>query len=168
MDLQKVGTFLKELRKENDLTQEQLAEQFNVTRRTVSRWETGSNMPDIDILVELSDFYRVDLREILSGERKAEKMDKKTEETVYRAVDYTSTQNEKHNRKVNTVLLIGALCYLVSGIIKHTALMDISVFSHISDFAQGTACGLIVLGIILNTRYGARIREFKQRILRKE
>ena len=51
MDLMKIGTFLQELRKEKGLTQEQLAEQLGVARRTVSRWETGANMPDLDILV---------------------------------------------------------------------------------------------------------------------
>lgn len=40
----KIGTFMKELRKEKGLIQEQLAEQFNGSRRTVSRWETGSNL----------------------------------------------------------------------------------------------------------------------------
>ena len=43
MDQQKIGRFLKALRKEKGLTQEQLAEQFSVSSRTVSRWETGSN-----------------------------------------------------------------------------------------------------------------------------
>ena len=42
MDQQKIGAFLKELRKEKNLTQEQLAEVLNVSGRTVSRWETGS------------------------------------------------------------------------------------------------------------------------------
>ena len=51
MDLQKIGTFLKELRKEKGMTQEQLAEKLNVSRRTVSRWETGNNMPDLDLLM---------------------------------------------------------------------------------------------------------------------
>mgnify|MGYP003556972723 FL=1 len=65
MDQIKIGSFIKELRKEKNLTQEELAEKFNVARRTVSRWETGSNMPDLDILIEMADFYDVDLREIL-------------------------------------------------------------------------------------------------------
>jgi len=69
MDQTKVGSFIKELRKVKNLTQEQLAEEFNVSRRTVSRWETGNNMPDLDILIEMSDFFEVDLREILDGER---------------------------------------------------------------------------------------------------
>ena len=82
MDLVKIGAFLQTLRKEKNLTQEQLAEQLGVSRRTVSRWETGSNMPDLDILMELSDLYVVDLREILNGERKSEHMNEELKETV--------------------------------------------------------------------------------------
>ena len=65
MDTIKIGNFLRELRKEKNLTQEQLADVFNVSARTVSRWETGSNMPDISILVEIADYYDLDVREIL-------------------------------------------------------------------------------------------------------
>lgn len=69
MDTIKIGSFLRDLRKEKNLTQEQLADVFNVSARTVSRWETGSNMPDISILVEIADYYDLDVREILNGER---------------------------------------------------------------------------------------------------
>ena len=55
MDQQKIGRFLKDLRKEKNLTQEQLAERFQISRRTVSRWETGSNLPDLDLLIEMAD-----------------------------------------------------------------------------------------------------------------
>ena len=88
MDLTKIGKLLQELRKEKGLTQEQLAEQMGVARRTVSRWETGSNMPDLDVLVELSDFYAVDLRELLNGERKSEQMDQELKQTILQASDY--------------------------------------------------------------------------------
>ena len=82
MDQIKIGVFLKELRKEKGLTQEQLAEVLNVSSRTVSRWETGSNMPDISILVEIAGFYDVSIPEIVQGERKSEIMDKETRETA--------------------------------------------------------------------------------------
>lgn len=59
MDTVKVGAFLRELRKEKNLTQEQLAEVFQVTNRTVSRWETDSNMPDISLLLEIADYYQL-------------------------------------------------------------------------------------------------------------
>ena len=73
MDLVKMGAFLKELRKEKDITQEQLAEEMGVARRTVSRWETGANMPDMDILIDISDFYKVDERD--PGRRKEKRAD---------------------------------------------------------------------------------------------
>ena len=47
MDQMKIGAYLKELRKEKNLTQEQMAEKFGVSQRSVSRWENGNTMPDI-------------------------------------------------------------------------------------------------------------------------
>ena len=61
VDQVKIGNFLKKLRKEKGITQEQLAEILNVSGRTVSRWETGNNMPDISILVDIADYYDISL-----------------------------------------------------------------------------------------------------------
>lgn len=89
MDQIKIGTFLKELRKEKNMTQESLAEKLNVSNRTVSRWETGSNMPDISMLVEIAELYDVSIPEIINGERKSEKMDKETKETAVAMAEYS-------------------------------------------------------------------------------
>ena len=105
MNQQKTGEFLKRLRKEKGLTQEQLAERFYVSSRTISRWETGSNMPDVSILIELADFYDVDIREIIDGERKSEIMDKETKETLLKVAEYA---NEGY-RKSQTKVLVFAL-----------------------------------------------------------
>ena len=69
MDQHKIGSFLKELRMEKGLTQAELAEQLNTTNRSISRWETGNTMPDISILVELAEFYQVDIKEIINGDQ---------------------------------------------------------------------------------------------------
>ena len=61
MDQIKTGAFLKELRREKGITQEQLAEELGVSGRTISRWETGSNMPDISLLVEIAGFFDVSM-----------------------------------------------------------------------------------------------------------
>ena len=95
MDQQKIGEFLKTLRKDKKLTQEELADKMNVSRRTVSRWETGSNLPDLSILVELADLYDVDMREIFNGERKDETVDKDLKETMLMAADYTDDHMKK-------------------------------------------------------------------------
>lgn len=69
MDMQKIGRFLAELRKDKSLTQEELGEQIGVTNKTVSRWENGNYLPPVEILQILSKLYDVSINEILSGER---------------------------------------------------------------------------------------------------
>ncbi len=95
MDQQKTGSFLKRLRKQNGMTQEQLAERLGVTARTVSRWETGSNLPDLSLLIEIADLYRVDIREIIDGERKDDTMDQETKDTLKKAAEYTDAEKER-------------------------------------------------------------------------
>ena len=99
MNQQKIGEFLKHLRKDKGLTQEQLAEQFYVSSRTVSRWETGSNMPDLDLLINLADFYDVDIREIIDGERKSENMNNETKDTLKKVAEYVAEEKKKINNK---------------------------------------------------------------------
>lgn len=167
MNQVKIGTFLKELRKQKGLTQEQFAEIVNVSNRTVSRWENGYNLPDLDVLIELADYYEVDLREILDGERKGDKMNKDLEETILKTTDYTNTQTELYIKRVRFVFLISAIFWFVSQLINHTELDEIAVLTAISDFAEGVAIGMLFVGLIITSRYGNRIRAFKQRLLKR-
>ena len=104
MDQVKIGSFLKELRKEKGLTQENLAEQLNVSNRTISRWETGSNMPDIGMLIEIADFYEVSIPEIIDGERKSENMNQETRDTAIKMAEYS-----KNEAKIGKQRIIGYL-----------------------------------------------------------
>ena len=106
MDQKKVGLFLKILRKEKNITQEVLAEKLNVSSRTVSRWETGSNMPDISLLVELSEFYQVSIPEIINGERKSEKMNQETKDTAIKMAEYSKNELNTERRKIISALLM--------------------------------------------------------------
>ena len=100
MDQIKIGNFLKELRKEHNLSQEQLADRFNVSSRSVSRWENGKTMPDISLMIELADFYDIDIRDLLRGERKSEKMEENLKETLVMVADYTEAEKAKILKKV--------------------------------------------------------------------
>ena len=100
MDQIKIGAFLKELRKEHELSQEQLAERFNVSSRSISRWENGNTMPDISVMIELADFYDIDIRDLLRGERKSEKMEENLKETLVMVAEYTEADKEKILKKV--------------------------------------------------------------------
>ena len=98
MDQKKIGEFLKRMRKEKGLTQEQLAERFYVSYKTVSRWETGSNMPDVGTLIDLADFYDVDIREIIDGERKSEIMNNETKDTLKKVAEYAVEEKEQRRK----------------------------------------------------------------------
>lgn len=106
MDQKKTGRFLKVLRKEKDITQEELAEVLGVSSRTVSRWETGSNMPDISLLVELSEFYQVSIAEIIDGERKSEKMNQETKNTAIKMAEYSKNEFKIETRKILSLFFI--------------------------------------------------------------
>jgi len=70
MDQEKVGQFIKKLRKDNHLTQKDLAQKLGVTYQAVSKWENGKNIPDIAILQQISKLFSVDIDEILDGTTK--------------------------------------------------------------------------------------------------
>lgn len=105
MDQKRVGMFLRMLRKEKNITQEQLAEKLNVSGRTVSRWETGVNMPDISLLVELSEFYKISIPEIIDGERKSEEMNEETKNTAIKMAEYSKNEIATGKRKITSILL---------------------------------------------------------------
>ena len=61
MNPEKVGQFIKRIRKENNLTQAELANQYNITYQAVSKWENGINLPDIALLKEMSHDFNIDI-----------------------------------------------------------------------------------------------------------
>ena len=163
MDQQKIGAFLKELRKEKNITQEQLADEMRVSRRTVSRWETGSNMPDLDILIDLSEYYGVDLKDILNGQRKSEDMDKELKDTVLKAAEYSNDDKEKMNKRFH-FMFIAALVFLTIAMVAMFLLNDPA-----SDIVNGTCLGvgygMVAVGVIVTSTYARKIRDFKMRLL---
>ena len=166
MDQMKIGSFLKELRKEKNLTQEQLAEKFYTSRRTVSRWETGSNMPDLDVLIDLADFYGVELRELLDGERKSEKMDKELEETVLKVADYSNEEKIKLTKYMNRMFIFGLIAVLTNFFMNVFEPADPSgAYSFLEGLSLGISTGMIVLGALATSKLGTKLYSFKQRIL---
>ena len=118
MDQKKTGQFLKALRNEKKITQEELARHFNVSNRSVSRWETGTNLPDISLLVEIADFYDVDVREIIDGERKSEMMDKETREVADKMAAYAGTEKGKLLRFIQAASVTGVFLSVIAIVLQ--------------------------------------------------
>lgn len=165
MDQNKVGSFIKELRKVKNLTQEQLAEEFNVSRRTVSRWETGNNMPDLDILIEMSDFFEVDLREILDGERKGEKMNEEMKETVMKVAEYSNEEKKKMAKVTLAFFILGIISIVVNQGMRFFDLPSTFWIGFIEGLTGGMTMGAMILGILYITGAMVKVRKFKMRML---
>ena len=97
MDQIKIGKFIAALRKEKRMTQEQLGKKLGVTNKTVSRWENGNYMPDVEMLSLLSKEFGVSMNELISGERlTAEEFQKAADKNLAAALDNsTFTLKEK-------------------------------------------------------------------------
>ncbi|MCQ2483606.1 MAG: helix-turn-helix transcriptional regulator [Clostridia bacterium] len=158
MDQQKIGLFLKELRKEKELTQEQLADKLFVSRRTVSRWETGSNMPDMEMLIELADLYDVELREILNGERKAQMVSQEIRETAILTSEYENAKFKKLKMYYHIIYIITFCFGLLSVIIEFKGLTGSPW-----DFWRGYGLGMTLVGILLGVIFTSKLTDNKDR-----
>lgn len=167
MDQQKIGRFLKALRKEKCLTQEALAERLGVTSRSVSRWETGSNLPDLSLLIEIADLYEVELREILDGERIQKEMNKEIEETARKVADYTGMEKERLTRRMHYLFVFAVLCFIAYMGLDAFGLAEAGVTEKIADIALGFVFGMLLVGALFTSRFYPKIKQFKQKLLRR-
>lgn len=167
MDQKKVGSFLRELRKEKQLTQEQLAERFGVTNRSVSRWETGSNMPDLSILVELADFYDVDIRDIIDGERKGEDMNKEEKERLQLVADYAETEKNTLLMRLRIISIVG-LVSLIAGLTMMVISRDnnLPIYDYLMGTLMGVAIGALLVAVFYSTGVLENMRKRKRTLMK--
>ena len=151
MDQKKIGNFLKELRKGKGITQEEFAEKLDVSGRTVSRWETGVNMPDISLLVEISEFFDVSIPEIINGERKSEIMNEEVKEIAEKLSDYANTEKETIIKNIRIHSIMGTVALIIYSILELSGLVFQNiVFDKIASYCETLAL-VTVLMIMAHT-----------------
>ncbi|RHM63110.1 helix-turn-helix transcriptional regulator [Coprobacillus sp. AF33-1AC] len=130
MDTKKIGSFLKQLRIENHLTQEQLGQQIGVTNKTISRWETGNYLPPIECLILLSDFYKISINEILSGKRVLDENIKEVaEENMTQVLKEIQIENKKYKKRLIVILLMtGIIAVTILAMLPLNTLHDLIIF----------------------------------------
>jgi|GEM_PF-1852866 len=119
MNQEKIGAFIAKLRKERDMTQEQLAIKLGVSDKSISRWENGKTMPDLSLFIPLSEELDVSVNDLMNGEIVVKK---EYQETFEKNVVKTISKVEKNNRLWNIVcnsviigvviLFFGFVCHL--------------------------------------------------------
>ena len=156
MDQKKIGLFLKELRREKEFTQEQLAEKLNVSNRSVSRWETASTLPDISLMIELADYYEVDIKELLEGERKSEIMNKESKETFNKIAEYSV---ERKKSQLETFGILTEILVVIGIIISVTLAKFVA--DNTAQLIVTLICGWFVWGYGIALRIKVR-KEIKE------
>ena len=120
MDTKKIGKFISENRKRKGLTQEQLGELLGVTNKTISRWENGNYMPDLSLLVPLSETLDISLNELLNGKYITEdKIMETTEKSLKNTINYSKNMLVQEKRKISIgIMIFGAfLCFAAFAIL---------------------------------------------------
>ena len=139
MDMVKMGSFLAELRKENNLTQAELGEKLGVTNKTISRWETGNYMPPVEMLEELSNMYGMTINELLSGKKLSTEEYKEMAETNIKATLKASAFSLKEKQEFYkkkwlkdhiTIMVFIGICII--GVFVAGLLIKESLISYIS------------------------------------
>ncbi len=143
MDQIKIGKFIASCRKEQGLTQASLAEKLGVSDRAVSKWETGKSMPDSGIMLELCEFLKINVNELLSGEHiTMENYNAKSEELILSL----KSENENYAKR----LLHTEVYIVVIGVIASLVMMIVGMIIALKN-GEGDplAIALIVGGCVI-------------------
>lgn len=165
MDMQKIGRFLAELRKDKNLTQEELGEKIGVTNKTVSRWENGNYLPPVEILQILSKLYDVSINEILSGERlDTDTYKEKAEENIVTALHNSTADLPEKVRKYKSEW---RKKHWIELLIEIIALFTIMICGAIFDETHLLECGSL-LAIVFSLGQISRKNEYVYKKLYEE
>lgn len=139
MDQVKIGKFIAECRKKNQLTQVQLAEKLNITDRAVSKWERGKSMPDSSIMLELCKILKISVNDLLSGE--VVTMDAYNENLEKNLLEAVKQKQEADKRLLSLETLIGIFSVII--------LLGFVFTASFVPMVAGVRISLIVAGLIL-------------------
>lgn len=113
MNQVKIGKFIAECRKKNNLTQMQLAEKLNITDRAISKWENGKAMPDSSIMLDLCNELKISVNELLSGEMiDMNNYNEIAEKTLLEMAKKEERQNKRLMTSMWTILITSAVFYV--------------------------------------------------------
>lgn len=170
MDQERIGKFIAELRKENGMTQEELAEKMGVTAKSVSRWENGKTLPDISLLILLAELLNCTIQELLNGQRMSQEELKELQETINDLIEYQSNRQNENDRKANTYGLIGSLALLLALFNSAFGYLNHIFTDNAVEFVQGSLYGICIcmnMISLYNRSHKVPLRKKKRELIKK-
>ena len=148
MDQTKIGKFIAEMRKEQNLTQIDLAEQLGVSNKTISKWECGNGMPDYALMENLCEILKINVNELLSGEHLPSKeYGKKAEENIMSLMQ-ESSENYKRERRELLIIVLGIVAVfavIILTIVMWGGVAAIGDFIDVPTFIYVTIITILLL-----------------------
>ena len=156
MNQEKIGRFIAELRKENNMTQQELADKLNITDRAISHWENGRSMPDAGVILELCKILNINVNELLSAKKiKEENYNERAEESLLEMRREIETQNKRiltlNKIIINLAIIIFVVIGLAATFIEMSMLIRNIIFA--VDLVMLILVGFFTLNILQKTGY---------------
>ena len=156
MNQEKIGRFIAELRKEKNMTQQELADKLNITDRAISHWENGRSMPDAGVILELCKILNINVNELLSAKKiKEDKYNERAEECLLEMRREIETQNKRILTLNKIIINLAIIIFVVIGIaatfIEMSMLIRNIIFA--VDLVMLILVGFFTLNILQKTGY---------------
>lgn len=138
MNQTKIGRFISSMRKEKGLTQRQLADELNISDKTISKWETGKGLPEVALMLPLCEILNITVNELLCGERLAEADYKqKAEEMIMDLME----EKQESKKKIALEIIVVLITLLAS-----ITIIEVSAFLEMENWLRIV---LLVIGLIV-------------------
>lgn len=117
MNQEKIGKFILKLRREKNMTQQELADRIGVTDRAISKWENGRGLPDLSLMMPLCKELGITINELISGEQiEKEDYQSKLEENIFKTIDYTNRKFANKNKMFKIAIGIMIILITITGL----------------------------------------------------
>ena len=152
MDQIKIGKFIAECRKKNNLTQMQLAEKLNITDRAISKWENGKAMPDSSIMLDLCKELKISVNELLSGEMIEMK---NYEENVEKNLLEMVKQKEKTDKRLLKIEILMGWIAILPLLISTAIVSSVAMEEWLGSVIVGTS----IIPLLIATPFAIKIEQ---------
>ena len=152
MDQEKIGRFIADCRKKENLTQMQLAEKLGITNRAVSKWENGKAMPDTSIMLDLCNILKISVNDLLSGEVVTmENYNKKMEQNL---LEMVKQKEDADKRLLSMEIFIGILVSVI-----FISLVFVASFVQMADWLRVLLILAGLIPFVIGVMYGLKIEQ---------
>lgn len=167
MNQEQIGKFISELRKEKNMTQEELASILGVTNKSISRWENGKTMPDISLLNTLASILNCTIPELLNGRKMTKEELIDLRETINHLIEYESNRQIRNDKEFNTYNMIGMITLVLALLHNAFGYLNYIFNPNIAELIQGSLFAISICANVIslyNRSHNITIGKKKKRI----